>query len=45
MFLGLIFLLIVGAGGWSLDALLARKMAPGKNKDAYPVPHVTRTSH
>jgi putative oxidoreductase len=35
MFLGLIFLLIVGAGGWSLDALLARKVAPVKNKDAY----------
>jgi len=45
MFLGLIFLLIVGAGGWSLDALLARKMAPVKNKDAYSVPHVSRTSH
>jgi hypothetical protein len=30
-------LLIVGAGGWSLDALLARKqkVAPVKNKDAY----------
>src|SRR5215217_4727587 len=27
MLLGLIFLLIVGAGGWSLDALLARKAA------------------
>jgi hypothetical protein len=35
MILGLIFLLIVGAGGWSLDALLARKVAPVKNKDAY----------
>src|SRR5215212_261858 len=37
MLLGLIFLLIVGAGGWSLDALLARKqkVAPVKNKDAY----------
>jgi len=25
MFLGLLFLLIVGAGRWSLDALLTRK--------------------
>jgi putative oxidoreductase len=30
MVLGLVFLLIVGAGGWSLDALLARKVAPVK---------------
>ena len=30
MLLGLIFLLLVGAGGWSLDALLARKVTRGR---------------
>ena len=28
MWLGLLFLLIVGAGPWSVDAILSRKMAP-----------------
>ena len=31
MLLGLIFLLLVGAGGWSLDALLARKTEQGES--------------
>lgn len=38
MVLGLIFLLIVGAGAWSLDALLARKLERVKPLDALSNP-------
>ena len=44
MLLGLIFLLIVGAGGWSLDALLTRKTVRVTKDGAYPAPTMARTS-
>lgn len=34
MLLGLAFLLVVGPGRWSLDALLARRLATGRRVDA-----------
>ena len=44
MLLGLIFLLIVGAGRWSLDAFLARKRARVQKDGAYSAaPTVART--
>ena len=45
MLLGLIFLLIVGAGGWSLDALLVRKKKAQVAKDSVQAePTVVRMS-
>ena len=45
MLLGLIFLLIVGAGGWSLDALLVRKKKAHVAKDSLDAePTVVRMS-
>jgi putative oxidoreductase len=45
MLLGLIFLLIVGAGGWSLDSLLVRKKkAPVKNDSVLAEPTIARMS-
>src|ERR671932_1030278 len=38
MLLGLIFLLIVGAGAWSIDALLARKLERAKQMDTLSNP-------
>jgi putative oxidoreductase len=38
MLLGLIFLLIVGAEGWSLDAFLARRMARVTKESPYSAP-------
>lgn len=43
MLLGLIFLLIVGAGRYSLDALLTRKRAQATEDSPYPILSVTRT--
>jgi uncharacterized membrane protein YphA (DoxX/SURF4 family) len=44
MLLGLIFLLIVGAGSWSLDAFLARKTAPVMKDNLHSDPAMARLS-
>src|SRR5919206_2621215 len=38
MLLGLIFLLIVGAGGWSLDSFLSRRMTRVTKESTYSAP-------